>query len=141
MKKYILLLISCFSLSILAQAQTKEEETEAIKTVCNYYLEGGTNGDSIMFSKAFSPTGQMQYMRNDTLVVVSLKDFMSRMRHTLKKTERTTSISSVEVYGNAAVAKLTIEYPTFYFHDIMSLLKTKEGWKIVGKIFYREGKK
>ena len=93
-----------------------------------------------MFSKAFSPTGQMQYMRNDTLVVVSLKDFMSRMRHTLQKTDRKTSISSVEVYGHAAVAKLTIEYPTFYFHDIMSLLKTKEGWKIVGKIFYREMK-
>ena len=126
---------------MLTKAQTKEEETEAIKTVCNYYLDGGTNGDSIMFSKAFSPGGQMQYMRNDTLVVVSLKDFMSRMRHTLKKTERTTKIESVEIYGNAAVAKLTIEYPTFYFHDIMSLLKTKEGWKIVGKIFYREGKK
>jgi protease I len=141
MKKYFLLLISCFSLSILSKAQTKEEETEAIKTVCNYYLDGGTNGDSIMFSKAFSPGGQMQYMRNDTLVVVSLKDFMARMRHTLKKTERSTKIESVEVYGNAAVAKLTIEYPTFYFHDIMSLLKTKEGWKIVGKIFYREGKK
>jgi protease I len=62
------------------------------------------------------------------------------MRHTLKKTERTCKIESVEIYGNAAVAKLTIEYPTFYFHDIMSLLKTKEGWKIVGKIFYRKGK-
>ena len=79
MKKYILLFGCCLSLSLLSGAQTKEEETEAIKTVCNYYLEGSTNGDSIMFSKAFSPTGQMQYMRNDTLVVVSLKDFMSRM--------------------------------------------------------------
>ena len=104
MKKYLLLFISCCSFSLLLKAQTKEAEIEAIKTVCNYYLEGGTNGDSIMFSKAFSPGGQMQYMRNDTLVVVSLKDFMSRMRHTLQKTDRKTSISSVEVYGNAAVA-------------------------------------
>ncbi|MBL7733157.1 MAG: nuclear transport factor 2 family protein [Chitinophagaceae bacterium] len=126
--------------SQLSFGQTLEEEKAAIRTVCNYYLDGGTNGDSVMFSKAFFPGGQMQYMRRDTVIVVSLKDFMARMPNTGKKTDRTTKIESVEVYGNAAVAKLTIEYPTFFFHDIMSLLKTKEGWKIVGKIFYRQDK-
>lgn len=141
MKLKILLLLIGSTLSIITKAQTPEQEIEAVKTICNYYLDGGTNGDSLMFSKAFSPGGQMQYMRNDTLVVVSLKDFMARMPHTLKKTNRTTKIESVQVFGNAATAKLTIEYPTFFFHDIMSLLKTKEGWKIVGKIFYREMKK
>lgn len=53
---------------------------------------------------------------------------------------RTTRIDAIQVYGNAAQAKLTIEYPTFYFHDMMSLLKTEHGWKIVSKIFYREEK-
>ena len=128
-----------FSMALTAQNQ--QAEIEAIKTVCNYYLDGGTNGDSILFSKAFSPGGQMQYMRNDTLMVVSLKDFMERTRNTGVKQNRTGKIETVQVYGNAANAKLTIEYPTFYFHDIMSLLKTKDGWKIVGKIFYREMKK
>ena len=66
---------------------------------------------------------------------------MARMRNTGKRTERKTKIESISVFGNAATAKLTIEYPTFYFHDIMSLLKTKDGWKIVSKIFYREEKK
>ena len=138
--KLYLLYFCCIAL-VTAKAQTPEQEIEAVRTVCNYYLDGGTNGDSLTFSKAFSPGGQMQYMRNDTLVVVSLKDFMARMQHTLKKTNRTTKIESVQVFGNAATAKLTIEYPTFFFHDIMSLLKTKEGWKIAGKIFYREMKK
>ncbi len=67
---------------------------------------------------------------------------MSRMPNNGKKQTRTAKIESVNVYGNAATAKITIEYPTFYFHDIMSLLKNKEnGWKIVSKIFYREIKK
>ena len=136
----VLLSVFCLILAVTARAQSKEQEIEAIKTVCNYYLEGGTNGDSLLFSKAFSPGGQMQFMRNDTLVVVSLKDFMARMPNNHKKTERSTKIEHVELYGNAAVAKLTIEYPSFFFHDIMSLLKTKDGWKIVGKIFYREMK-
>lgn len=140
MRKIFLVWLGCTIFS-LAQAQTKEHEIEAVKTVCNYYLDGGTNGDSVLFSKAFSPTGQMQYMRNDTLIIVSLKDFMARMKNTGTKQNRKTSIESIQVFGNAATAKLTIEYPTFYFHDIMGLLKTKDGWKIVSKIFYREEKK
>ena len=139
MRKIFLVCLSCAIFS-LVQAQTKEQEIEAIKTVCCYYMDGGTNGDSVLFSKAFSPTGQMQYMRNDTLVIVSLKDFMARMKNTGTKQNRKTSIESIQVFGNAATAKLTIEYPTFYFHDIIGLLKTKDGWKIVSKIFYREEK-
>ena len=69
------------------------------------------------------------------------RDFMAGMKNSGKKQDRKSKIESVEVYGNAATAKITLEYPTFYFHDIMSLLKTKDGWKIVSKIFYREMKK
>ena len=61
-------------------------------------------------------------------------------RNTGAKQNRKTRIDNISIFGNAAQAKLTIEYPTFYFHDMMSLLKTKEGWKIVSKIFYREDK-
>ncbi|MFZ1527557.1 MAG: nuclear transport factor 2 family protein [Ferruginibacter sp.] len=136
-KLFYFFILSLFAFSA---ARAQDSEIEAVKTVCNYYLDGGTNGDSVLFSKAFSPTGQMQYMRNDTLMVVSLKDFMARMPNSGKKQNRSTKIEKVEVFGNAAVAKLTIEYPGFFFHDIMSLLKTKEGWKIVGKVFWRENK-
>jgi hypothetical protein len=136
-----LLFTLVFSITIFAgKAQNHTTEIESITTVCNYYIDGGTNGDSILFSKAFSPSGQMQYMRNDTLQVVSLKDFMARASNNGIKQNRTAKIENVQVFGNAATANITIEYPTFYFRDIMSLLKTKDGWKIVGKIFYREMK-
>lgn len=141
MKKIITLCIAGICLTATTRAQTTQEEIDAVKTICNYYIDGGTNGDSLTFSKAFSPAGLMQFMRNDTLKIVSLKDFMAGMKNTGKKQDRKSKIESVEVYGNAATAKITIEYPTFYFHDIMSLLKTKDGWKIVSKIFYREMKK
>ena len=141
--KLIALILAFFTISagLRAQGQPDPKTIEEIETVCNYYLIGGTNGDSLMFSKAFYPGGQMNYMRNDTLVTVSLKDFMARARNNGQQTNRQTKIESIQVFGNAATAKLTIEYPTFYFHDIMGLLKTKDGWKIVSKIFYREDKK
>lgn len=140
MRKIIFLTAILFAFVFTTNAQTDLKTMQEIQTVLTYYLDGGTNGDSLMFSKAFVPDGQMRYMRNDTVMNVALKDFMSRMRNTGAKTERKTKIENIQVFGNAASAKLTIEYPTFYFHDIMSLLKTKDGWKIVGKIFYREDK-
>jgi hypothetical protein len=140
MKKIIILGITIISLQYVS-AQTDVKTIQEIEAVCTYYLDGATNGDSVMFSKAFDPGGQMRYMRNDTLFNISLKDFMARMRNTGTKLDRKTKIESINVFGNAAVAKLTIEYTTFYFHDIMSLLKTKDGWKIVEKVFYREEKK
>ncbi len=141
MKKITASIIIIIGFACTVRAQAPQAEIDAVKTVCNYYIDGGTNGDSVTFSKAFSATGLMQYMRNDTLKIVSLKDFMAGMKNSGKKQERKSTIESVEVYGNAATAKITIEYPTFYFHDIMSLLKTTDGWKIVSKIFYREMKK
>jgi len=140
MRKIIFLLCIVFALAFTSKAQTDLKTIQDIQTVVTYYLDGATNGDSIMFSKAFLPDGQMRFMRNDTVMNVALKDFMARMRNTGVKTDRKTKIENIQVFGNAASAKLTIVYPTFYFHDIMSLLKTKDGWKIVGKIFYREEK-
>lgn len=139
MKKILALVLSAIIFN-QTNAQTDHSDLHEIQKVVSYYLDGGTNGDSLMFSKAFVPDGQMRYMRNDTLFNVSLRDFMARARNNGMKQNRETRIESIQVFGNAAVAKLTIEYPTFYFHDIMSLLKTKEGWKIVSKIFYREDK-
>ena len=140
MRKLFLSIVVVSIFSFTTKAQTDLKTMQDIQTVLTYYLDGATNGDSIMFSKAFHPDGQMRFMRNDTVMNIVLKDFMARMRNTGNKTDRKTKIENIQVFGNAASAKLTIEYPTFYFHDIMSLLKTKEGWKIVGKIFYREEK-
>ena len=127
MRKIIFSIAILTTSSFAGTAQTDLKTMQEIQTALTYYLDGGTNGDSVMFSKAFVPDGQMRYMRNDTVMNVALKDFMARMRNTGTKQERKTKIENIQVFGNAASAKLTIEYPTFYFHDIMSLLKTKDG--------------
>ncbi|MBC7849901.1 MAG: nuclear transport factor 2 family protein [Chitinophagaceae bacterium] len=139
MKAFITLAL-LIGFSVSSNAQTDLKTIQEIEKVCSYYLDGGTNGDSVMFSKSFLPEGTMMYMRNDTLKTVSLKQFMAGFRNTGQKANRKTRIESIQVFGNAAVAKLTCEYETFYFHDLMQLLKTKDGWIIVSKIFHREDK-
>lgn len=140
MKTAIFFFLVTFTGASRAFSQADQKEIAAIAQVVSYYLDGGSFSDSVQFSKAFAPQGQMLYMRNDTMRVVSLKDFMAGARNTGQKNNRLTRIDHIQVFGNAAQAKLTIEYDTFYFHDMMSLLKTKDGWKIVSKIFYREEK-
>jgi hypothetical protein len=140
MKRTIFSLVLAVMTAGSSFAQADQKEIAAVAQTVSYYLDGGTFAGSLQFSKAFSPQGQMLYMQNDTMRIVSLKDFMARARNTGQKTNRKTRIDNIQVFGNAAQAKLTIEYETFYFHDMMSLLKTKDGWKIVSKIFYREDK-
>lgn len=139
MKKTALFILFIAFVSFDSKAQTDTKTIQEIETVCTYYLDGGTNGDSLMFSKAFVPDGQMRFMRNDTLFNLSLKDFMGRLKPGVK-TNRKTKIENIQVFGDAASAKLTVEYPALYFHGFMGMLKTREGWKIVSVIFYREYK-
>ena len=122
-----------------AEAQQNSEDVKAIEKVCNSYLIGGTNRDSALFASAFSPAGNMMFMRGDTLKIVPLADFMRSVKPG-EKLKRTTRIEDIKIYGDAAVALLYIETDTVILHDIMQLLKTKEGWKIVNKIFNRENK-
>jgi Putative lumazine-binding len=132
------LIIACFSTN-LALAQHSSDELAAITKTLNYYIEGGTNRDSAMFAKAFMTDGQMIFMRDDTLKIVPLKDFVAGTKPG-EKLNRICRITNIQIYGNAATARLELVYSTHTFVDFMNLLKTRDGWKIVNKIFYREDK-
>jgi hypothetical protein len=47
-------------------------------------------------------------------------------------------VTSVDVVGDAAVARLELERPDVLLTDYMSLLKVDGRWQIVNKIFTRE---
>jgi hypothetical protein len=54
--------------------------------------------------------------------------------------ERRRGITMVDVTGDAAVAKIVLDYPDAMITDYMSLLKIGGKWKIVNKIFTVERK-
>jgi hypothetical protein len=132
------LIIACFTHNTLFAQHSSDEYASITKTL-NYYIEGGTNRDSATFAKAFMTDGQMIYMRNDTVKIVPLKDFIAGMKPG-EKAKRNCRITNIQLFGNAATARLELVYDEFTFVDFMNLLKTKDGWKIVNKIFYREDK-
>ena len=63
MRKIIFLSAILITFSFRTKAQTDLKTMQEIQTVLTYYLDGGSNGDSLMFSKAFQPDGQMRYKK------------------------------------------------------------------------------
>ena len=136
--------VSLFALILFVApvfAQSGAQEYPAVAQAVNYYLEGGTNNDFETLKKAFHETATMKFIANgeEYREVNALEFFKNGMKPGPKQ-NRETRIVSVDIAGDAAFAKLEIEYPTFTFVDYMHLLKVDGEWKIVSKIFYRQPK-
>lgn len=122
-------------------AQSGAEQYPAVAQAVNYYLEGGTNNDFETLKKAFHETATMKFIANgEEYREVNAIEFFKKGMKPGPKQNRKTRIVSVDIAGDAAFAKLEIEYPTFTFVDYMHLLKVDDEWKIVSKIFYRQEK-
>lgn len=82
----------------------------------------------------------MKFISKDGYKEVNALEFFKKVMKPGPKQNRKTKIASIDITGNAAQAKLEIEYETFAFIDYMNLLKVDGEWKVVSKIFYRKQK-
>ncbi|NAY92200.1 hypothetical protein GTQ34_09740 [Muricauda sp. JGD-17] len=136
MNKLLATLLLVIGLTTYTQAQDSDYD-EVVKTV-NYYLNGGTKNDFQTLKKAFHETAIMKFIGNDGYTEINALEFFEKGMKPGPKQNRTTRISNISIAGNAANARLEIEYPDFTFIDFMNLLKVDGEWKIVSKIFYRK---
>ncbi len=134
--KHVILLFLATTLCVNLSAQ--ESDYQQVATTVNYYLDGGTNNDFETLSKAFHPTATMKYIGRDGYTEVNALEFFEKGMKPGPKQNRKTRITNITISGNAANARLEIEYPDFSFIDFMNLLKVDGEWKIVSKIFHRK---
>jgi len=139
------LLIATSSVLLAAGAadlSARWADEAAIRQTVQYYFDGGKNRDSLTLRKAFHPDARMLFARDGKLVVVPIGEYITRVGSERLKpgevdsTER--KVVSVDVVGDAAVAKLELNRPSAVLTDYMSLLKVDGRWLIVNKIFTRE---
>ena len=125
---------------ITAVAQTPEKD--AVRVPLENYLKGHATGDGEYMRKAFHTEGNLIFIREGKFTTRSFADYIAGFtgKPATDEAERKRSIESIDVSGNAAVAKIILDYPTTRFVDYMSLLKIDGEWKIVTKIFYAEPK-
>jgi hypothetical protein len=149
MKKSLLiavLLVPFISAGLTALAQTspaQSSEEAGVRACIEHYFRGHATGVGDHFRKAFHPDAKLFFIREGKLTTWTLDEYVGRAsgKPPADEAERKRSIASIDISGNAAFAKVLLDYPSVQFVDYMSMLKIDGEWRIVNKTFYAEPKK
>lgn len=104
------------------------------------YMLGHRTGDASHMDRAFHPSARMTFMADTGMVTVPITDYIGGMRSRGPRAQPDTfprRIAMLDVSGNTGVARIDMELGTAVFADYMTLHRFADGWKIVGKSFYR----
>lgn len=119
-----------------------KQEKESAKVPLENYLQAQATGNGEFIRKAFHSDARIMAFRDGKLTNLSVEEFAGRFNGKAAEDEakRKRTIESIDISGNAAIAKIVLDYPTVKFTDYMSLLKIGGEWKIVNKSFFAEVK-
>ena len=136
------LLFALVVTAFAAQTSAQTADKDAVRVPLENYMKGHATGDGQYMRQAFHTEGNLIFIREGKFTTRSFADYISGFngKPAADEASRKRSIESIDVAGNAAVAKIILDYPTARLVDYMSLLKIDGEWKIVTKIFYAEPK-
>ena len=134
MKKTIALLFLLAPVLLMAQ-----DEDAAIRKVVNDYLDGGTNGNVEQFKSAFEPSAiQRSIGKTGSIIGMTVEKLSSKIKPG-STMNRETRIAEVFYAGISATALTETIHPNSKIVDMLNLLKTDDGWKIVSRVYSRIG--
>lgn len=122
------------------------DDVAAVKAVIeSAYVKGiHIDRDVEAIRKGFHPAFVMFAYKDGEVSTMTIDQWISGIEEGKKKNpnppkvETTHEFAMVEVSGNAAVARVELHKDGKHvFTDFMSLYKFPDGWKIIGKIYYR----
>ena len=124
------------------QSPAAQGDAAAARVPLENYIQGHATANGDFMRKAFHTDAKVMSFRDGKMASMTAEEFASRFtgKPAADEAQRKRRIESVEITGNAGVAKIVLDYPTVTFTDYMSLLKVGGEWKIVNKVFYAEPK-
>lgn len=133
MKKISIILAFICATSV-ANAQSADD---AIKSVVTNYFEGITLGDTAKLSKAFHANAVLRTVNASSGKVqdIAVKSFIRSTPAGGVKVG--TKLLSYSYAGTSGIAAVELQFETFKYLDLLSLLKVGEDWKIVTRVFSR----
>jgi len=123
-------------------AIAQDAEKAAVRVPLENYIKGHETGDPEFMRKAFHTEGNLIFVRDGKFTTRSFSEYIGGMsgKPAADEAKRKRAIESIDVAGNAAIARIVLDYPAVKFVDYMTLLKINGEWKIVNKTFYAEPK-
>jgi len=129
-------------LGLTASVSAQTDEKAAVRVPLENYIKGHETGDGEYMKKAFHTEGNMIFVRDGKYMTRSFAEYIKGFtgKPAADEKDRKRSIEAIDVVGNAAVAKVILDYPTVKFTDYFTLLKIDGEWKIINKSFNAEQK-
>jgi len=124
------------------QIEAQMSQKDAVKIPLENYLKGHATGNPEFMRKAFHTEGKLIFIRDNKYSTRTFEEYIAGMngKPADDEAKRKRSIESIDIAGNAATAKIVLDYPAVKFTDYMTLLKIDGEWKIISKTFYAETK-
>ena len=124
-----------------ARAQSAADEA-GVRAAVEAYLDAHATGSADRLRRVFHPVANLFFVRDDTLAQRSGAVYLDGFNGTpaADEAQRRRWISMVDVTGNAAVARVVLDYPTVTITDYFQLLRVQGEWRIVNKIFTSQPK-
>lgn len=118
-------------------------EEAAIRTTIEHYFRAHATGNGQHLLQAFRPELHMMFVRDGALQMKTRDEFIAGFsgKPADDEAQRKRTIEMIDVTGNAAIAKIKLDYPRATLTDYFTLLKIDGEWKVVNKIFHSEPKK
>ena len=119
-----------------------DEDKKAVAVPLENYIKAHATGDPEYIRKAFNPEAKVMYLAGGKFTQWSVEEFAGRFggKPAADEDKRKRSFEIIDVSGNAAIARVVLDYPTVKFTDYMTLLKIDGEWKIINKTFYADTK-
>ncbi len=124
------------------QAQdSTDDDMDLIKTTLTDYIEGSTNGQPKRLAGAFHEDLNLYYVRDGKLKKWSGEAYIEDTKEG-EPTGEIGKIISIDFENDIAVAKVQVadKESSSTYVDYFMLVKLKEGWKIVHKMFTKRVK-
>ncbi len=140
--KKALFLFTFVLCGLTAAVSAQSDEKAAVRVPVENYIKGQETGDGEYIKKAFHTEGNMIFVRDGKYMTRSFAEYIKGFtgKPAADEKDRKRTIESIDVVGNAAVAKVILDYPTVKFTAYFTLLKIEGEWKIINKSFHAEQK-
>lgn len=140
MARHVLLTCCCICV-VLAEAfeatQASALQDNAVRVPLNHYFKGHATGDSSHMRSAFLPTAHIEGVQDGKVVSWTLDEYCSRFtgKPADDESSRRRTIDSIDVSGDAAMARATLIHGAVTFTDYFILLKVGDEWRIANKVY------
>lgn len=126
--------LAAATLALASLAPVAADDFDDVRKAVENYFAATEEGRPGLLRQTFLPSLEVQYVAGDgSLGRITSDDYIGNIQPG-KKASRKGHVVSVDITGNAAVAKAEVVTDSRIYTDYLLLLKLEDGWRISNKI-------